>query len=93
MRLFTENVEFITTTGNKNILQIENYEEVFFDVYEISINGNKFVSEKIGEYDKNPIVKIPVEINGIKKDYPFILHEGKFQIVFNEKNELIQEYV
>lgn len=92
MRIFTENVEFISTSGDKNILQIEKYEEVFFDVYEISIHGKKFVSEKIGEYDKNPIVKIPVEIDGIKKDYPFILHEGKFQIVFNEKNELIQEY-
>lgn len=93
MRIFTENVEFISTSDDKNILQIENYEEIFFDVYEISINGNKFVSEKIGEYEKNPIVKIPVEINGIKKNYPFILHEGKFQIVFNEKNELIQEYI
>jgi hypothetical protein len=93
MRIFTENVNFISTSGDKNILQIENYEEVFFDVYEISINGKKFISEKIGEYEKKPIVKIPVEIDGIKKEYPFILNEGKFQIVFNEQNELIQESV
>jgi hypothetical protein len=93
MRIFTENVNFISTSGDKNILQIENYEEVFFDVYEISINGKKFISEKIGEYEKKPIVKIPVEIDGIKKEYPFILNEGKFQIVFNEQNQLIQESV
>ena len=41
MRIFTENVNFISTTEDKNILQIEKYEEVFFDVYEIIINGNK----------------------------------------------------
>jgi len=93
MRLFTENVDFVATSGDKNILQTEKYEEVFFDVYEIIINGKKFISEKIGEYDKHPIVKIPVEIDGIKKDYPFILNEGKFQIVFNEQNNLIQESV
>ena len=91
MRIFTENVNFISTSGDKNILQIENYEEVFFDVYEISINGKKFISEKIGKYEKHPIVKIPVEIDGIKKEYPFILNEGKFQIIFNEENEFIQE--
>lgn len=93
MRLFTENVDFIATSGDKNILQIENYEEIFFDVYELIINGEKFISEKIGEYDTHPIVKIPVEIDGVKKEYPFILNEGKFQIVFNEQNELIQESV
>ena len=93
MRIFTKNVNFIPTTEDKNILQIEKYEEVFFDVYEIIINSEKFISEKIGEYDKNPIVKIPVEINGIKKDYPFILIEGKFQIIFNSKNEFIKESI
>jgi len=91
MRLFTENVDFIATSGDKNILQIENYEEIFFDVYELIINGEKFISEKIGEYDTHPIVKIPVEIDGVKKEYPFILNEGKFQIVFNEQNDFIQE--
>jgi len=93
MRLFTENVDFIVASDDKNILQTENYEEVFFDVYEIIINGNKFISEKIGKCDKHPIVSIPVEINGIKKDYPFILKKGKFEIVFDEQNNLIQESV
>lgn len=86
MRLFTEKVNPIISNIDKNILQVESFEEIFFDVFEIKINNNKYLVEKISEYDNNPVVEIPITIGGEKALHKFILKQGKFKVFFNENS-------
>jgi len=60
MRLFSEKVKPTFTSSNLNILTVESFEEVFFDVYELEINGNKFIAEKKSQYKGSPVVDIPI---------------------------------
>ena len=86
MRLFSEKVQPTFTSSDLNILTVESFEEVFFDVYEFEINGSKFIAEKRGKYKGSPVVDIPVVIGSKEYSAPFILREGKFEVLFNEKN-------
>jgi len=86
MRLFSEKVKPTFTSSNLNILTIESFEEVFFDVYELEINGNKFIAEKKSQYKGSPVVDIPVVIGSKEYSAPFVLREGKFEVLFNEEN-------
>ena len=62
MRLFSEKVSPTFTSSNLNILTVEDFQEVFFDVFEFEINGKKFVAEKVSEYKGSPVVDIPLGI-------------------------------
>ena len=64
MRLFSEKVTPTFTSSNQNILTIKDFNEIFFDVYELEINGSKYIAEKISEYKGNPVVNIPIVIDG-----------------------------
>jgi hypothetical protein len=86
MRLFSEKVKPTLTNSAFNIIQVENYDEIFFGVYEIEINENKYPVEKVSEFDGNPVVSIPVEVKGEKTNYPFVLSKGSFDVFFNEKS-------
>lgn len=86
MRLFSEKVKPTSTNSSLNILCVENFDEIFFGVYEIEINKTKYPVEKIAENNGNPVVAVPVEVAGEKKLYPFVLIRGKFDVVFNENN-------
>ena len=86
MKLFSEKVTPTFTSSNQNILTIKGFTEIFFDVYELEINGNKYIAEKISEYKGNPVVNIPVVIDGKEFEAPFVLQTGKFDIIFNERN-------
>ena len=86
MRLFSEKVKPTFTSLNLNILTVESFEEVFFDVYEFEINGSKFIAEKRGQYKGSPVVNIPVVKGNKEYSAPFVLREGKFEVMFNEKN-------
>ena len=88
MRLFSEKVKPTFTSSNLNILTIESFEEVFFDVYELEINGNKFIAEKTSDYKGSPVVTIPVVIGSEEYSAPFVLVEGKFEVLFNENNKV-----
>jgi len=92
MRLFSEKVKYTSTNSSLNILCVEAFEEIFFGVYEIEINKNKYPVEKISEYEGNPVVCIPVVVEGVKRDYPFVLSRGKFEILFNGDNKLNEDY-
>ena len=59
IKLFSEKV-IPFTSSNLNIIQVESYDEIFFDVYEFEINGNKHIAEKIGVYSEDPVVSVPV---------------------------------
>jgi len=86
MKLFSEKVTPTFTNSSFNILQVENFSEIFFDVYEIELNKIKYPVEKVSEYKGSPVVSVPVVIGGKEQKYPFILTKGKLDIVFNENN-------
>jgi hypothetical protein len=86
MKLFSEKVTPTFTSSNQNILTIKDFTEIFFDVYELEINGNKYIAEKISEYKGNPVVNIPVVIDGQEFEAPFVLQTGNLDIMFNERN-------
>lgn len=87
MKLFSEKVEYTSTNSTFNTLQVENFEEIFFGVYEIEINKNKYPVESIGTHKGAPVVSVPVVVGESKGYYPFILVKGKQEILFNEKSE------
>jgi hypothetical protein len=87
MTVFSEKVQPTFTSSDLNIIIVESYKEIFFDVYELEINGNKFVAEKVSEKDGKPIVSIPLTHNGQKKNVPFLLEKGnKTEVYYNESN-------
>jgi len=86
MRLFSEKVTPTFTSSNQNILIIKDYTEIFFDVFELEINGNKYIAEKVSEYKGNPVVNIPIVIEGKELEAPFVIQRGRFEVIFNEFN-------
>ena len=86
MKLFSEKVEATFTNSSFNVLQVENFSEIFFDVYEIELNKIKYPVEKISSFRGNPVVSVPVVIGEKEQEYPFVLIKGSESIVFNEQN-------
>ena len=76
IKLFSEKVTPFTSS-NLNIIQVESFDEVFFDVYEFEINGNKYIAEKIGDYSDDPVVSVPIVEGNNKLEAPFILRKGQ----------------
>ena len=83
MRLFSEKVNHTFTSSPFNIIQVENFEEIFFGIYEVEINKSKYPVEKISEYKGNPVVSVPILVEGEEVFYPFVLSKGKFNIILN----------
>ncbi len=90
MRLFSEEVKITSSNSPLNILQVKDFSEVFFGVFEVQINENKYVVEKISEENGNPIVSILVEDDDVKAQYPFLLLKGKQEIYFNSESEPVE---
>lgn len=90
MRLFSEEVKITSSNSPLNILQVKDFQEVFFGVFEVQINENKYVAEKISEENGNPIVSILVEEGDEKAQYPFLLLKGKQEIYFNSESEPVE---
>jgi len=90
MRLFSEEVKITSSNSPLNILQVKDFQEVFFGVFEVQINENKYVVEKISEENGNPIVSILVEEGNEKAQYPFLLLKGKQEIYFNSESEPVE---
>ena len=47
MRLFSEEVTPTFTNSNLNIITVKDFYEVFFDVYELEINGKKYIADQL----------------------------------------------
>ena len=85
MIVFSEKVQPTFTSSDHNVIIVKDYEEVFFDVFELEINGNKFVAERVSDHNGSPVVTIPIENDGKKYNIPFILEKGdKFEIYYNK---------
>jgi len=89
MRLFSEKVSPTLTDSPLNIIKVQDFSEIFFGVYEVEINKNKYPVEKISEHNGDPVVSIPVEMGGKIANYPFVLTKGKFEVVFNEHSDYV----
>jgi hypothetical protein len=87
MTVFSEKVQPTFTNSDLNVIIVEDFNEIFFDVFELEINGNKFVAEKVSEKNGKPIVSIPLTHNNQKKNALFLLEKGeKTEIFYNESN-------
>lgn len=86
MRLFSEKVVPTFTSSTLNILTVEDFNEIFFDVFEFEINGKKFIAEKVSNYKGSPVVDIPLVLEGKEFTASFVLQRGKFEILFNKAN-------
>ena len=93
IKLFSEKVVDTFTSSNLNIIQVEDFVEVFFDVYEIEINGNKYIAEKIGDYHGSPVVNVPIVEDSKKLEAPFILKKGEFEVFYNPRNSKFLETI
>ena len=94
MIVFSEKVQPTFTSSDHNVIIVKDYEEVFFDVFELEINGNKFVAEKVSDHNGSPVVTIPIENDGKKYNIPFILEKGdKFEIHYNKDAQKTYEPV
>ena len=83
MKLFSEKVAPTFTNSNYNVLTLKDYNEVFFDVYELEINGNKYITEKVFVHNGDPVVNIPVVYEGKKLEVLFTLQRGNFNVAVN----------
>lgn len=84
MTIFEEKVQPTFTTENVNFLTVVEYSEDFYDLYRIKINDAFYIAEKVGEYNNQPIVQIPVYFEGQTHQIPFVLNVGnKQEIIFN----------
>ena len=92
IKLFSEKVTPFTSS-NLNIIQVESFDEVFFDVYEFEINGNKYIAEKIGDYSDDPVVSVPIVEGNNKLEAPFILRKGVFEVYYNPSNSRFLETI
>ena len=93
IKLFSEKVVDTFTSSDLNIIQVENFEEIFFDVYEIEINGSKYIAEKVGDYHGSPVVNVPIVEGSNKLEAPFILRKGEFEVFYNPRNSHFLETI
>jgi hypothetical protein len=82
MKLFGEKVEHTFTNSPHNILQVKDYNEIFFDVYEIELNNGKYPVEKISEESGMPVVSIPIIVEGVEHEVSFVLSKGDKNFIF-----------
>ncbi len=84
MTVFSEKVQPTFTNSDLNVIIVKDFNEIFFDVFELEINGNKFVAEKVSEKNGKPIISLPIDIDGTKFNTNFLLEKGnKFEIYYN----------
>ena len=84
MKVFNENVKTRTHKGDRNMLVVETKHEIFFGVFNVKLNGKFYVAEQVAEFDGTPILKLPVEINGVIEERLFDVVVGSDTgIVFN----------
>lgn len=89
MRIFEENVNYTTTSLPFNVLQVEDFSEIFFEVYEVKIGDVTYVAEKISDYHDHPVISVPVSNEYGTEYYPFVLSKGTQNIVFSEHNNYL----
>jgi len=93
IKLFSEKVNATLTNSDHNILQVESYEEAFFDVYEFELNGQQYIRESIGKVGDDPVISVPIVESGNEYELPFVLKQGPQKVSFNKENSTLIEKV
>ena len=93
IKLFSEKVNATLTNSDHNILQVESYEEAFFDVYEFELNGQQYIRESIGKVGDDPVISVPIVENGKEYELPFVLKQGPQKVSFKKENQTLVEKV
>ncbi len=74
-------------TIEENIISIDTKKELFFDVYECTINDEKLVLEKVGDSELGPKVLLEINIEGKKYSAEAILVDnGSTYVELNKEN-------
>lgn len=76
--------------GGRDIIYVENLKEVFFDLYEFTVDGNQFVAEKVDSYKGNVVVKLPVAEAGEQVEKPFVITTDKSFVEFTGNKKLVE---
>ena len=84
--VFDQEVDVLVSDIDHNILVVEDFDEVYFDIFEIIINNKKYNAEKISTYKGRPVVNVPIVFENREYTAPFVLEKGKQEILFNENN-------
>jgi hypothetical protein len=62
VKIFDNTLKYIPSDKGLNYIICEEYNEVFFGVYQVTINGVKFIGEGVDTIKGSPVIKIPVII-------------------------------
>ena len=74
-------------TIEENIISIDAKKELFFDVYECVVNGEKLILEKVGDSELGPKVLLEINIEGKKYSAEAILVDnGSTYVELNKEN-------
>ena len=84
--IFDQNVDVSISDYDYNILIVDNFDEVYFDIFEVKINNKTYNAEKISEYKGRPVVSVPIIFENKEYIAPFVLEKGPQEIFFNENN-------
>ena len=77
--IFDNTLEYIPADKGLNYIVCEGYSEVFFGVYQITVNGSKFIGEGVDTIKGLPVVKLPIIIDGVEHDALFALKSDPSQ--------------
>ena len=84
--IFDQNVDVSISDYDYNILIVDNFDEVYFDIFEVKINNKTYNAEKISEYKGRPVVSVPIIFENKEYIAPFVLEKGPQEVFFNENN-------
>ena len=86
--IFGVNLEPKETRNKQNVIKVTSKKEIFFDVFECKINGQKVIVEKIDEYSGLPVVKFELKIDNSFYSCEAMLVEGKQSDLFLNEETL-----
>jgi hypothetical protein len=73
VKIFDNTLEYIPSDKGLNYIICDDYSEVFFGVYHVTINGAKFIGEGVDTIKGSPVIKIPVILEDKTHDVLFTL--------------------
>jgi len=79
-----------TNIGGRDIIYAENLREVFFDLFEFTVDNNQFVAEKVDSYNGNVVVKLTITENGKKVEKPFVITTDESAASYNGNKNLVE---
>ena len=86
--IFGVNLDFTPSDKQQNVLQVEDYKEIDFDIYQCTINGEHIIAEKIGVYNDFPVIQFKTTINNTIYDCEAILTKNSDVKFFLNENAL-----